>query len=100
VIQETISLNYEPASEPPHIFVKWLFRTPESDYLDASLITVMQVRVCVTERVCTHTHTHSLSLTHSHPRSLSHTLTHICMQIPWREADPPNHHDDKVDSDQ
>jgi len=21
-------------------------------------------------------------------------------QLPWREASPPNHHDDKVDSDQ
>ena len=21
-------------------------------------------------------------------------------KVPWREADPPNHHDDKVDSDQ
>jgi len=21
-------------------------------------------------------------------------------KLPWREADPPNHHDDKVDSDQ
>ena len=22
------------------------------------------------------------------------------IQLPWREAGPPNHHDDKVDSDQ
>jgi len=34
--------------------------------------------------------------------SLSLSLYVGCrvLQLPWREAGPPNHHDDKVDSDQ
>ena len=47
-------------------------RDPESDYLDAALITVMQVR-CVLD---THTHTHARTHTHTHARTHTHTHTH------------------------
>jgi len=75
-----MSLKYEPSLEPLLITVKQLFIHPPDGYVSWR---------------------HRGQLTCIDP-SVSQI---ICLwkrefKPPWREAGPPNHHDDKVDSDQ
>ena len=43
---------------------------------------------------------HGRKVTEEQMGAVSEALAAQVFKLPWREAGPPNHHDDKVDSDQ
>ena len=74
-------LKYEPSSEPIHIYAKYLFLTGPHRLVDGGELAAPADDAL-------------------HVLPQEHLPTTTEFKLPWREACPPNHHDDKVDSDQ